>query len=591
MLMKRTSRILLTILAAAVIALALFLVSCSKNSTGNKTTTPTWTVMMYGAGNNNLDNADNGTSYVVADVQDMELIGSSSNLNIVAMVSSARMSGGAKYYHIEQHSNELPNTLSSPVLENLGSQSMASPATLTNFINYCKDHYPAQHYLLVIDDHGAGWPGSCTEDLPGGTHDLMSMPDMKNAIANSALGRVDIVTFHACLMAMAEVAYELKPVADYMTACQFTMPMENVLGADLWLGWIRDNSGASTSDVAHKVCEKVLERARGKGKTTTYSMIKLSAMDAVGAKLGAFGNMLSTEGAGHWNEVLDAWTQTNTIDLDKAYYCDLLEFVSLIKLEPTLQNIPTIHAAADSLVAAINAAVIYKDTYCAAAPIVTRNGMNVHFPRTLQEFDSTNYVRLAFHGTNWQAFLSNFVGSIGPQDPTGRCCYNNNTACQDVTQAACNQLAGTWAQNLTCAGNPCQAGATCPATCATAQLVQLGETVNCQFSAAAQDTVNWFGVSVVAQVNYRFELCGFTDPVDYDLFFYGDCASAPLGVSQEVGCENATGSFTGTGVVGLKVLRFAGSGPYFLRVTQIGEPQLSNERVMDFGKPASLPAK
>ncbi|MBL0062128.1 MAG: hypothetical protein IPP40_11780 [bacterium] len=118
-----------------------------------------WTVMLYGAGNNDLDQANNGTSYIVQDVQDMEKVGSQSGMNVIAMVSRFGGGGNARYYHIEQFPNENPNVLSSPELQNLGTKDMSDPQTLRNFLNYCKTNYPADNYQLIIDDHGAGWPG------------------------------------------------------------------------------------------------------------------------------------------------------------------------------------------------------------------------------------------------------------------------------------------------------------------------------------------------------------------------------------------------------------------------------------------------
>ncbi|MCB9357778.1 MAG: hypothetical protein H6508_00945 [Calditrichaeota bacterium] len=50
-----------------------------------------------------------------------------------------------------------------------------------------------------------------------------------------------------------------------------------------------------------------------------------------------------------------------------------------------------------------------------------------------------------------------FVVTAGCQpfvEPVGRCCYDNNTACADVTQAECDGLSGTWNNFLSCA-DPC----------------------------------------------------------------------------------------------------------------------------------------
>jgi hypothetical protein len=78
--MKKFLWIGLVVAVAAVIVA----VSCSKKSTdsggGGGMGTSSWTVMVYGAGNNNLDTLNNATSYIIQDVQDMEKVGSQSGI-------------------------------------------------------------------------------------------------------------------------------------------------------------------------------------------------------------------------------------------------------------------------------------------------------------------------------------------------------------------------------------------------------------------------------------------------------------------------------------------------------------------------------
>jgi hypothetical protein len=602
----------------AVAAALIFVVSCKKDSTSSSNnSTPEWTVIVYGAGNNNLDGANANTSYIVQDVQDMEKVGSQSGMNIVAMISSLRLAGGAKYYKVEKFPNENPGVLSSPVLENKGSKDMSDQATLVEFLNYAKANYPARHYLLLIDDHGAGWPGSCTDDL-GGTGAILTMTELKNAISTSNIGHVDLVVFHACLMAMTEVAYELKGVADYMTASQFSMPMENVLAADLWLAWLKDHLGASTQELATQIAQNVIQRAEFKQKTTHYSVVKLSEISALGAKIGNLGGVLSTEGAQHWNEVVDAWGHTNTTQLDDPKFCDLRQFASNLQGEATLGQNNLIRAATDSVIAAINHAVPFTNAYFYGSdPVVTRGGMNIHFPRTLAEFDSSNYVRLDFRATNWQTFLSNFVRNAGGgQDPTGKCCYGNNQCgvgtqaecaavngtwtqgadcsgqnpcggtaptgrccygnnqCGVGTQAECAAVTGTWTQGADCSGNPCGGSTqTCPTVCNQARLIQSAELVTCQFNQGSADSLQWFAFTVTQGVNYRFQLCDFPQTADYDLYLFSACDQSPFAQSWNTGCEDTTWNFNGSGTLGLAVHRYQGSGTYHMMVSQVSLDQ------------------
>jgi hypothetical protein len=603
-------------------AAVLVVVSCSKSSSSNNNNNPgtaSWTIMNYGAGNNNLDESNNGASFIVQDVQDMEKVGSQTGLNIVAMVASWHGGGHAKYYHIEYHPNENPNDISSPMLEDKGSKDMSDPATLKEFINYCKAHYPAQHYLLVIDDHGAGWPGSCSDEI-NGAGGLLSMPELRRAISESDLQHVDIVTFHACLMAMVEVAYELKDVASYMTACQFTMPMQNVLGADLWLTWLKNNATATPADLAHKVAENVRQAAENKQKTNEYGMINLAYMQNLGAKIGNFGNLLVTEGGQYWSEVQDAWGQTHTTQYDNPAYVDLREFCNKVLAETHLGASNLIRSQADSIIATLNAAVPYIALYFYPPdPTVPRGGLNIHFPFRYQDFDSINYTTLLFRSTNWHAFLSTFLANLGQQpptgrccygnnqcgvgtqaecaqvqgtwtqggdcsganpcgggNPTGRCCYNNNANCTEDTQAECTQLNGQWTQGLNCTANPCQGGGNCSTQCAAPVRLTLGVPVtNCSFTQTGQ--WHWFVVGVTSPHTFHFVLNGFAGGADFDLFTYVQCSdypNTPFGCSSEaVGPEDFNCQITsGSGDLLVAIRAFQGTGAYSLTISQIGEP-------------------
>ncbi|MBK8127514.1 MAG: hypothetical protein IPK53_00860 [bacterium] len=551
---------------------AALLVSCSSDDGGDDGGGQAeWTIMLYGAGNNDLDQANNGTSYIVQDVQDMEKVGSQDGINMIAMVSRFGGGGNARYYKIGFHPNENPNAISSEELLNLGTKDMSDPATLKAFINYCKQNFPANRYQLIIDDHGAGWPGSCSDDLAG-AGGLLTMPECRDAIATSDLGRVDILTWHACLMSMAEVAYELRSVCEYMTSCQFTMPMENILGADLWLGWLKDNKTSSNENYARKVVESVIQRAQFKQKTTHYAMIKMSEMQNLGAALGTFGNILVQEGGQHWGEVLNAWNSTHATNLDNPTYVDIREFTNQIQAQPTLSTINLIVSNCNNVRNAINAAVPFTDTYFhSPTQPVPRGGLNVYIPWQVNQYvpDSVSYSSLQWRATNWHSFVSTFVRSLGGGDPTGRCCYNNNTQCADnATQADCNGVGGVWTEGATCAQGCGGGGQQCATTCDQASAIQLNQIYSCDLQ-GGRGAANWFRVGITTGT-FRFEVAT-AQGNDYDVYTFSPCGSG-LGCQSEAtgSTEDFTCDFTGSGDLYIAVAIWDGGGPFDFRVTQVG---------------------
>ncbi len=167
----------------ALTVISLVFLSCQKTKKAK------WTILAYMAGNNNLNISLNGNSYCIADAQEMEKVGSTDKVQIMVMIGSLKTGGICRYYHIEKYENEMPGSLSSTMIENLRTKDMSDKTTLQNFIKAGKAKYPAENYMLIIDDHGGGWRGSCSDEQ-NGAGDLMSMPDMRQALN----------TFHACLM-------------------------------------------------------------------------------------------------------------------------------------------------------------------------------------------------------------------------------------------------------------------------------------------------------------------------------------------------------------------------------------------------------
>ena len=387
-------------------------ISCGGGGSTSSEPSTEWTILTYGAGNNNLDYQQGGNSYTIQDVQDLETIGSTDKVEIISMVSSLRTGGIAKYYHVEHYPDDLGDNISSTVLADKGTKDMSDPQTLKDFIIYGITNYPAKKYMLIIDDHGGGWRGAC-EDEQNGSGNLMSMVNMSTAMSQALTqmgeAKFDIVVFHACLMSMVEVAYELKSCANYMVASEFSMPMESVLGANEWLTSLTATPTMGASDLASNVVTAVYNSGNHKQKYVHMAACDLSTMGHLAAKIDNFATQIHTSAGNAWLEVLDAWLNTNTTDYDDPANVDLRQFAIKIKQEPTLQNINLIADACDSLIAALNMTILSTRTN---APALTRGGFTIYMPYLSQIYDQANYSRLDFADVGWANFVEDFIATI-----------------------------------------------------------------------------------------------------------------------------------------------------------------------------------
>jgi photosystem II stability/assembly factor-like uncharacterized protein len=119
-----------------------------------------------------------------------------------------------------------------------GEWNLGDPLILWQFIHDARLAYPAQHYLLVLVDHGGGWSPELPDpqrrslryaygasgfswDVTNG-FSYLSTQDMGLIFNQEALviNPIDIVFYDACLMGMVEEAYEIRRGARYFIASE-----------------------------------------------------------------------------------------------------------------------------------------------------------------------------------------------------------------------------------------------------------------------------------------------------------------------------------------------------------------------------------
>jgi len=167
-----------------------------------------WTVMVWSASDNDL--------YVeqVQDLDRMERVGSTDQAHMVAQIDLRPSGRDVRRYELQADSRP---GLRSPIKERFKNLDMANPKNLSDFVRWAMKNYPAEHYWLVVADHGDAWKGAC-EDAGG--QNWMSLPSLRNALAEvrAETGRkLDLLSFDCCLMSSAEVAHEMQSEARFMS--------------------------------------------------------------------------------------------------------------------------------------------------------------------------------------------------------------------------------------------------------------------------------------------------------------------------------------------------------------------------------------
>ena len=159
------------------------------------TQTKAWTQLYY------LDCDYDSNNFDPLEQIFIDEIASSENVDNVVILD--REEEPAFLYYIDEDNNKI-------LLDELGEVNMGDPQTLADFINYGKQNYPAERYLLWVYDHGGGWKGACMDVT--NNDPLLSMEEFQQALTDA--GGVDIISFYACLMSSIESVYELRDVVD-----------------------------------------------------------------------------------------------------------------------------------------------------------------------------------------------------------------------------------------------------------------------------------------------------------------------------------------------------------------------------------------
>jgi hypothetical protein len=199
----------------------------------------TWLVMLYQDADDKILEQD-----IYLDLNEAERAGSSDSVKMVAQIdryqSGFQGDGnwtGAKRYLIQQDSNL--GRIRSQEIADLGEVNMAAGETLVDFVTWAAQSYPADKHVLILSDHGLGWPGGWSD--PTSTErgnsrvplttvlgDQLYLSELDQALGEirslSGIEKFELIGMDACLMGHLEVLQALESHARYAVVSQETEP-------------------------------------------------------------------------------------------------------------------------------------------------------------------------------------------------------------------------------------------------------------------------------------------------------------------------------------------------------------------------------
>jgi hypothetical protein len=242
-----------------------------------------WTVLVYMAADNNLAVAG------IFDIDEMESAARNPNVQVVVQAEFSpealaqqncdfqcfnRPNWNTFRYAITGGGQETTGPNGDAI--DIGNRNMVDPAELREFIEWGKQNYPAQHYAVVLWNHGGGYSG-LLQDLTSGGSDLMSLAELRTAL--TATGPVDLLAFDMCLMAGYETLADLDGLAKYVVFSEEVVPGEGFPYKEV-VEAINANATSSGREIAGSIADAFHAGYANSQPSTTISAYDMAGFQA-----------------------------------------------------------------------------------------------------------------------------------------------------------------------------------------------------------------------------------------------------------------------------------------------------------------------
>lgn len=368
--------------------------------------TDTWTIMLY------FNAEDSNFESILTQYRtDIEAFigGKSAFLNVAILYDGSGANDTTRYL-VQPNGNYTLGTN----MWDMGELNMGHPDTLANFATWAMDQYPAENYYLAVDDHGDGVYGISVDQ--NSNNDLLTPPELYSALKSATLNgarKIHIFDYEACLMGLAENAYDLRQWVDYVVFSE-----QISWGINTYPLYFGDLAATDTPlDVGQRIVERYHAEAMvagGRGYPHTISLIDTSQMEAVRDAVTSFGDAIrATDTQAQKDAINDARdrSQAFAADIDatnpvRAEYIDLWDLAD--------EASSLVPAQAAVVKSAVQAAVV-RERYASGGAggyiwdHSGAHGLAIYYPPTKSSSAFDSYVgpslyQMSQDGT-WDEFL------------------------------------------------------------------------------------------------------------------------------------------------------------------------------------------
>ena len=412
-----------------------------------------WTLLAYIIGDDKPSGGFSLDPFGLTDIKEMKRVGSTEQLRI--LVHRDRWEEpGCWRFDIGGPEGDMTDD----IVESLPETNAGDPNTLLEFVEWGVERAPAEHYLLVLWNHGSGWyvpemmrrasmagltrfssraeernvgkmqlrkaiftttldtifsirdaevRGICYDDT---SSDCLDNEELEKVLSQCAqiMGKpkIDLVGMDACLMNMIEVAYQIRHNSSILVGSEESEPA-NGWPYDLVLTKLRNEPEISPEEFSKHIVRAYAESYSG--DDVTQSAIDLSKLDnltkAVDTLAKALLELLEDDEQSKYKiaDVRQAVTDFWGTSPGTGLYVDLYDLAELFSTQNLSENVTN---AANEVVEAMSnpKKTPIIDEINEGWNMRNTHGLSIHFPANGD--DSPYYKQLYFcHDTKWPDFL------------------------------------------------------------------------------------------------------------------------------------------------------------------------------------------
>jgi len=364
-----------------------------------------WTVLLYMCG---TDLESQGGA-ATANLLELEDVSYSDDVNFIIQT------GGTSYWQNDLIDPDYLQRYKSDddgltLLDEQRLASMGDPSTLSDFLSWGVDNYPADKYMVLFWNHGGGSISGVEFDELYES-DSLTLTELGKAFEDVGQ-QFEVIGFDTCLMSSLENASTLSPYGKFMVASEEYEPGG---GWDYtaWTQYLMEHPKSDGRSLGTQICNTYFEKCK---ENNEEAMATLSVVDLtkIPALVTAFDDM-AAEMTGITTEIttLQDYVQGAIRAENFGGNTDEEGYTNMVDLgDLTINTSDVVSKTAEDVLTALFEAVVYEIHGSTRAQ---SNGLSVFFPLAVSEYECDAYAQIATSG-NYLRFIEVLVSDWAVPD-------------------------------------------------------------------------------------------------------------------------------------------------------------------------------